>query len=68
MEQCPDVPARPVRFAVKCDVGGIRGATLVSTEEQLAMAAILLTSGALPTQAQLNKVAAKEIEDATIAA
>ncbi|WP_439523205.1 hypothetical protein [Marivita sp.] len=53
--------------AVKCDIGGIRGATLVSTEEQLAMAAVLLTSGALPTQAQLNQmIAAEEIEDATI--
>ena len=46
--------------AVKCDVGGLRGATLVSTDEQLAMAAVLLISGALPTQAQLNAMIAAE--------
>ncbi len=46
--------------AVKCDVGGVRGATLVSTEEQLAMAAVLLTSGALPTQDELNRMIAAE--------
>jgi hypothetical protein len=32
----------------------------VSTEEQLAMAAVLLISGALPTQAQLNDMIAAE--------
>lgn len=52
--------------AVKCDVGGIRGATLVSTEEQLAMAAVLLTSGALPPPDELNRmIAAEEAGTAT---
>lgn len=60
----PWTPAQMYRLArsgaVKCDVGGIRGATLVSTEEQLAMAAVLLTSGALPTQDELNRMIAAE--------
>lgn len=46
--------------ALKCDLKGIRGATLVTTEELLAMAAVLLTSGALPDQAQLNQMIAAE--------
>lgn len=46
--------------AVKCDVSGVRGATLVSTEELLAMAAVLLASGALPEPDQLNRMIAAE--------
>lgn len=46
--------------AAKCDLNGVRGATLVSTEECLAMAAVLLTSDVLPTQDQLNRMIAAE--------
>lgn len=51
--------------AVKCDLQGIRGATLVTTQELLAMAAVLLTSDALPMPDQLNKMIADE-EAATV--
>ena len=46
--------------ALRCDLNGTRGATLVTTDEVLAMAAVLLISGALPTQAQLNDMITAE--------
>lgn len=46
--------------AHKCARDGIRGPTLVSTEELRAMSAVLIASGALLTEDQL-----KEVTDAT---
>ena len=46
--------------AQKCDLKGVRGATLVTTDELMAMAAVLLVSGALPDPAQLNRMRAAE--------
>lgn len=51
--------------AHKCDVGGVRGATLVNTEEVLAMAAVLLVSGVLPSAKELNRVADEETKPQT---
>lgn len=52
--------ARARSGALKCDLFGIRGATRVSVEEQLAMAAVLLISGVLPTQDELHRMIADE--------